>query len=203
MYHPTSFAQHKDLPNLSDLIGQRGVPGTGLFPNDRFIKGVAKTIDKNFDLTQSAAGAPGAVTTLHEITIPAGALKIGDFFDIHYGGFYAANDNNKNLVIDFGIANTETTGLIDIDDLGWQFFIRYGIFSATVVRFVITLIGGLMQSDSALVFSGGFGGRHLTRGGSITVADINANSQLIRVRGQGTALGDVTKSVATVNLTRF
>lgn len=175
----------------------------GIFPNDGYITAIAKTIEKDFSSVQSGAGAPGAVTDLHTFTVPAGCLKVGDFFDVYYGGSFNTNDNNKNLIVDFGIANVETTGLIDIDDLGWQIMIRYGIQSTTVVSYALTLIGGLVQADSTPALAGGFGGRCVSRGGTFAVNNIDTNSQVLKVKGQGTALGDVTKTVAEIKLTRF
>jgi hypothetical protein len=204
LFSPESFVRYKDLPNINSLIGQRGTPPlTGNFPQDVFLKGYAKNIDKNFSLTQSAAGAPGAVTDLHSFTVPAGSLKPNDFFDVYYGGFFNTNNNDKNLAAEFAAQSAETTGLFDVDDLGWQFHIRYGIFDATTVRYTITLVAGLVQVDSTPTVVGGFGGRCISRGGSLTVANMDSNSSVIRVRGQGTTLGDVTKSVALINLTRF
>lgn len=203
MYNPLSYVQFKDLPKFDDLVGQRGIHSTGLFPNDRFIKAVAKNIAKDFTLQQSAAGAPGAVTDLHSVTIPAGALKPNDFFDVYYGGFFNVNNNDKNLVTEFAGQSSETTGLFDVDDLGWQFHIRYGVFDTTTIAYAMTLLAGLVQADSTPTLVGGFGGRCISRGGILTVANIDSNASVIRVRGQGTALGDVSKRVAIVNLTRF
>lgn len=198
-----NFVQFKDLQNFADLIGQRGIHSTGLFPNDRYFKGIAKNIAKDFSAVQSAAGAPGAVTDLHTFSVAAGALKPNDFFDVYYGGFFATNNNDKNLVAEFAGQSAETTGLFDVDDLGWQFHIRYGVVDTTTIAYAMTLVCGLVQADSTPTVVGGFGGRCISRGGTLTVANIDSNASILKVRGQGTALGDVTKRVAIINLVRF
>jgi hypothetical protein len=203
MYNPASFVTHRELPNFTALFGNLSNSWNNPFPNDLYIKSVAKNIRSNSDLVQSAAGAPGAVTDLDTVTYAAGSFKAGQILDVRYGGFFNANDNNKNLIVDFGTANVETTGLIDIDDLGWQFFIRYMIVDPTTVRYTSTLVAGLMQSDSVPTLAGGFGGRCISRGGILTPANMDSNSQVLRVRGQGTALGDVTKATATIDIMRF
>jgi hypothetical protein len=175
----------------------------GIFPNDGYITGVAKVIHQNYDLVQSAAGAPGAVTSLDEFTIVAGALKPGYLLEVCYGGFFNSNDNDKTLTVDFGTANVENTGARDIDDLGWQFFIRYGIVDATTVRYAMSLVAGMAELTSVPVLTGGFGARVISRGGTLTPANMDSNDQLLRVRGQGTALGDITKAIAYIKLTRF
>jgi hypothetical protein len=75
--------------------------------------------------------------------------------------------------------------------------------NATTVRYVMSLITGMAESTSAPVFSGGFGTRIISRGGTLTPANMDSNNQLLRVRGQGTALGDITKAIAYIKLTRF
>lgn len=203
MFNPEAFVKYKDLPNLTSVFGNLSNSWNNDFPNDLYIKGVAKNIRNSSALVQSAAGAPGAITDLDTVTYAAGVFKAGQILDVRYGGFFNSNDNDKNLLVEFGTANVENTGLKDIDDLGWQLFIRYMIVNATTVRYAMSLIAGMAESTSAPVFAGGFGTRIISRGGTLTPANLDSNSQVLRVRGQGTALGDVTKATATIDIMRF
>lgn len=203
MINPEAYIRFKDMPNFQSMFGNIGNSWDNPYPKDLYIKGVIKNLTKDFTEVKSAAGAPGAVTDLHTYTINAGSLKAGEILYGYYGGFFNNNDNNKNLVVDFGTANVETTGLIDIDDLGWQFLITYGIVDATTVAYALSLVAGLVQADSTPALAGGFGGRCISRGGVLTPANLDSNNQVLRVRGQGTALGDVTKRVAEINIVRF
>jgi len=153
--------------------------------------------------TSTVGNVGGGLDTLHTYSLPAGSLATnGDYLKVVYGGLYAANDNNKRLVISFGGQGVEDSGLIDIDsgtNIGWTVHIRYTRLSATTVLATATICSGFLQFDSGGA-NAGTGGRYLSRSFVLTVTDLAANAQTLLVQAEATADNDVTQNLSIVEL---
>lgn len=179
----------------------------GVLPDDGYITGVSKNIENEISSVNSAAG-PG-LSTLHTYSLPARSLKSnGCYLDLLYLGFYAANDNDKRINASFdGTAYEAVPITIDLDggaDTGWMLYARVTRLSATSV-----LVGShwpsqfMSVTSPGVAGSGGVGGLVIARNKTFNVANLDTNAVTILLQGEGTAVGDVVKNLASFGLTRF
>lgn len=192
-----------DIPNLTPMFGNLGNSWNNPFPNDLFIKSIAKTIHTDFSKVDQSGAGPD---TLHTFSFPANSLKVGDIISSVHGGNIAANNNNKEIRTEFDAQVIENTGGLDKDDVqGWIFLTKIGIIDTTHVICVGNLIWGPLDVDSTAAifntFTSGFfsGGRNR----ALTVADITSNAMVLRVRAGGAAAADVYQNFSEIQLTRF
>lgn len=203
IYNPESFVKYRDLPNLNTMFGNIGHSWNNLLPNDLYIKGLPKVINTDFSTVNSAGAGPD---TLHTFSIPAETLKAGDLLDVVYGGNTAANDNNKFLQTEFDGLTIEATGGTDIDDaVGWIFLMRIGIIDSTHIVAVSSFLWNALAVDSPAAifttFAAGFMaiGRNRLR----TVANMDSNAMVLRVRAGGVVAADIFQNYSEIRLTRF
>lgn len=167
--------------------------------------GISQTLHVN---TTEVTNPTAAASAMHTFTIPAGSFaNTNDYMIAQFGGFLAANANNKqvltlvnNAVID------EWAGISDFDgssDNNWYITLILIRISSTTLRLLTTDRYGFLRittSGIQNVFAAGFldFGRYRT----ITVSDLNTNGLNITIQGQSTVAGEVTQGLSIYQLTK-
>lgn len=172
----------------------------GVLPNDGYIVGVAKHIHQ--DNVQALGGA-GSLVTMQTYTLPAPSLKNdNDFLDVLYGGEFAANNNSKNITIRAGGVVVHSFGLFPINGTDWAYKIRYVRTSSTNLRAIALALPVSIALNAATAALTGSGVVFALFNPTITVADLNNNSCVFDVQGQGTNTTDVAHRHTSIELTR-
>lgn len=197
-----------ELPNIHTAFGNIGNSWNNSLPNDLFIRGMPKYIVKDF----TTSGNLGAgLDSLKSYTIPAGTLKDDDFVIGIASGKYAANDNNKRVVLAIpGVATIED-GLgaaQDIDggggNVGWNLFYGFARRDSTTLVFFSKFSGEFISFDGAGASVVNLAFHHFNRNlDGVTVSDLDSNDLVIDVEGEGTSNNDITQDFNVVQLTRF
>ena len=78
MFNPSGFVKHKELPNFQSMFGNTGKSWDAVFPNDLYIKSIAKNIVNRSDTVLISGAGP---VVLHSFSFPAGSLKAGNIID--------------------------------------------------------------------------------------------------------------------------
>lgn len=160
---------------------------------------------RNIEVNITTVGNVGAgLDPLHSFSLPANSLRNnGDYMHVWFGGDYAANANLKRVVASFGGIAWEDTGLRDVvNGSGWATVVTIIRVSATSVL----VSGGILANSVAITpalavttFGEGFIGaarNRLIAG----LPNLNLNSTLIEVEGEGTANDDVTQNLSIYEL---
>ena len=139
---------------------------------------------------------------MHTFNLPAGSLATnGDYVEVIYSGTFAANDNNKRIVINFGGAVVDDSSLQDQDAGSWEYRLTYVRLSATSVRFITRAVWGILATDSTPTLSGN--GRTFTNTSTITVSDLSANAMTMLVQGEATSNDDIVQSMSIIRVTQI
>jgi len=207
MNSPFSNVQFRDLPNFNQLFGNIGNSWDNALPNDLFIKGVPKNIQKLFATTDIKGNIGGGLDNLQSFLLPAKGLKSnGSYIDFAYAGNLAANNNDKQVSATFDGQTFLDSGLTDLDlDVGWFAWGRIIRLTSTSIRACSGILMNLAQIDSANAVQT-FGAGYASVGRTVTltaIADLDANDVTIQVKGQGTNNDDVTQNISILELTRF
>jgi hypothetical protein len=147
--------------------------------------------------TVSTVGA--ALTDLHSFSLPANSLRNnGDYLHLRQKGDFAANNNLKRIVTSADGQVAFDTGLVSIGFNEWVYDYYYVRVSATSLRAAMMLTEGFITRDLAGVVGGN--ADILATGGLLAVSNLNNNSIVLLVRGQGTANGDVSQSLSIIEI---
>lgn len=204
MYNPEAFAKHKDLPNLTAMFGNLGNSWNNPLPNDLFIKGVPKNIQKLFAVADVKGNIGAGTDDLHTYTFPAKGFKQnGDKIHFKYAGLFATNDNDKRIQILFGGQVFEDFGAFDFDSGLWVVEGDYTRVTTTTVRAnswgsygePLVMDEGVVSGTPDIIFLG----RNIV----LTVPDMDANDTILKVTGTATANDDITQTYSWLDLTRF
>jgi hypothetical protein len=156
----------------------------------------------------TAVGNVGAgLDSLHSFSVVAATLATdGDYIDVFYRGFFAANDNNKRLVFSFGGTAFLDTGSTDVDGSAsnflWSGRVMIIRLTSTTVRATGMLWAQFFGTDSAAApFTGG-GGYSLVQGTGLTVSNLNSNANTLLVQGESLAgvTDDVVQNATIIEL---
>lgn len=188
-------------------LGDSGGPPSGRVDEElnriiAWAKDAPRCIGRNFAIAGSAAGAPGALTSLHSFPLPANSLATnGDWVRATHSGVLAPTAaNNKRLLESFGGQTVHDTTLLDVDGgVGWKTVAEYIRLSATSVYASMSIVFGFVQINGAGA-NGGNGGRIIVASLNLTVANLNSNPMTILTQGQGTTLNDVTQNGSIIEL---
>lgn len=143
---------------------------------------------------------------LHSFSLPAGSLaRDGDYLLVWYGGDFAANNNNKQVVASFGGTNYEDTGSFDLDiNVGWVMPVRISRLSPTSVLVSNHFAANVLFADSAgVVGTFGAGGAFIGRSTTITgLPNLNSNATTMLVQGEGISNNDVIQNLSIIDRIR-
>src|SRR5262249_7805716 len=158
------------------------------------------SVPKSIKTDSSVVGnSTTTLTDLHTFTLPAGSLNAnGDYIRVRYSGPFAANANTKRIVILFGGQTVHDPGLFDQRTGGWTYDIVYLRVSATSIMTTILGAWNAITRDGAGVM--GNNGFLFAGNGAITVTDLGANSQVMKVQAQGTATNDIQQNFSVIEL---
>lgn len=138
--------------------------------------------------TTSVANAGGGATDLITYSLPINTLtNNGDILEIDAWGVYAANANNKTVVLAFGSQTIFTTGVIAANDGTWS-------LKAKIIRKTSTtqeIVSEMLSSNASVADSA-------TR---IAGTQDLTTTLIIRCIGTGVASSDVTQYALKINLT--
>lgn len=169
----------------------------------------AKDAKRNIKRDVSVVGNVGAgLDVLHTFSLdtPNRLSTNGDYLDVWYAGFYAANDTNKRVNAFFGGTAYENIGVtLDFDggaDTGWVIAARIIRLSSTSVLCSSIWASQTWFGDSANAGNGGgIGGGTAVRNKSITgLSDLGANATTMEVKGEGAANDDVVQNLSIIEL---
>jgi len=134
---------------------------------------------------------------LHTFSLPADTLHTnGDYLWVCYSGTFAANANNKVILIKFG--GQTVSNLAQVQNGGqWLYDIVYARESDTTVRCASGIFWGRLRrpSGGALTDDGLFTGENT----QITVSSLTSNAMTMEVQaGDGASVTDDTKQNLSV-----
>lgn len=205
MITPETFVQYKNLPNYNSMFGNIGKDWNNPLPNDLFIRGVPKVINRQFTRVNSSGAGPD---TLHTFTIPAKTLKAGDLVEYWAGGGWAGNDTDKFVHGEFGNLVYENGGALDIDGSGWVLCSRILVVDVTHVNITHFVVAGAVSLDSGnVVNTFGLGAIVIVRTlNNTAINNMDSNDSVVRIRsvaGAGAAANDIFQDTSEIKLTRF
>lgn len=204
LFSPESFVRYKDLPNFTALFGNLSNSWDNPVPNDLYIKGVAKNIQKLFATADIKGNVGGGTDDLHTYTLPATGLKQnGAKIDFTYAGNFATNDNDKRIQILFDGQVLEDFGAFDFDAGLWRVVGDYIRVDATHVRASsLAMYGEPLVMDEGVV-AGTPDIIFLARNQVLTVSNLDSTAVVLKVTGTATANDDITQTTSWLDLTRF
>jgi hypothetical protein len=172
--------------------GQQNSVDTFKIKANGYIVGYSKTIHS---AAPNVGNSGAGLDTLFSFDIPINSLANDlDYFEAEFAGFYSANNNDKRLLFSVAPNAFEDTGVIDIDNLSWNYRLKGIRVSATALILNSCFEGGVLQTDSAGVNAAtGVGGRFNARAGTPTnIANLNSNVLNLLVQAEGVADNDIT-----------
>lgn len=204
MINAESFIRFKDLPNFQSMFGNIGNSWDNPLPNDLYLKGIPKNIQKLFATADIKGNIGVGTDDLHTFTLPATGLKQnGAQIKFIYGGAFATNDNDKRIQILFDNQVLEDFGAFDFDTGIWRVVGDYTRIDATHVRgSSLAMYGEPLVIDEGVI-AGTPDVIFLARHTVLTVSNLDTNSVILKVTGTATADNDITQSLSWLDLVRF
>lgn len=174
----------------------------GTIKSSGFFVGMPKTMTVDSSVVGNVGGG---LDTLHTYTLPANTLSTnGDWIRAVYGGNFAGNDTDKRVNASFGGQVYEGGGVVDIDGGNWRLEAEFVRLTSTTVRITsIITYGGVSINSANAVGAFGIGYQSIARITDVTVANLNSNTMVMAVQGEGAANNDVVQNLSIVQATQI
>lgn len=216
MINPEGFVRYKDLQNIDRLIrkdltsGNITINGLVIKPNGLII-GVPKVIQNLFLDADNKGNVGTGVDDLQSFTLPLNSLAAdGDFLDVDYGGFYAANNDDKRTLALFdGTTYEDGNGAPQDQDggsnNGWRFLNRITRKDSTHVIIQSFLAAEFIFMDSAAVLAapGAAGYMQFNRNVvNLAVANLNNNNIVMKVQAESATAtnNNIVQNISCIKL---
>jgi hypothetical protein len=164
-----------------------------------YLQGIFKAIRGKFQLnlsgilsvnTNPVSNSGSIETDLITYTLPANTLQNnGDSLNIKAWGSFAANTNNKTLILQFGSQVIFDTGTLAINSGDWE-------IEATIIRKSPTT----QEISTKIISSNSLIPASVTR--TIGIQDLTT-ALIIKCTGQGSATNDLTEYSLMIGLTPY